>query len=63
MSEQPSAYIKSNRDYHANDRERVRLKKRLRVAKNNATFAALKRRDTAAAAWRGRRMGWEVPAR
>lgn len=59
---QPSNYIKSNRDYHANDRERARLKKGLRSAKNSATAAALKRRDEAAARWRGRRMGWDIPA-
>jgi hypothetical protein len=59
--EVPSAYIKSDADYWRNDRERQRLKLRLRTAKNASTARALRRRDEAAACWRGRRDVAEIP--
>lgn len=59
-----SAYIRSDRDYRRNDRERLRLKgKIVRGEGNGATAAALVRRNKAAAEYRektGRRMGWSI---
>lgn len=56
-----SAYIKSDADYWRNERQRQRLKLRLRSARNASTARALRRRDEAAALWRGRRDVAEIP--